>query len=214
MHKCSFVVEWDAASPCSCSDIELQRNRPHISSDWEVKIRSLVTLYPHFSSVPLPSFLQVIQDIFKKLCYAFHIFPQFNFGNGLMKLARMNIEVQILSGYGIDAYINPFSLDALGWMMISSFFQGLVFFVLRLLLNKSLLRKVRWGKRKNDDDHDRERSWTSAVNIQCCNQVESMMNALNLEMRSVSFGPLLRIIFRHIQDFCSLLKDDTVPGIS
>ncbi|XP_036965803.1 ATP-binding cassette sub-family A member 12 isoform X3 [Acanthopagrus latus] len=86
---------------------------------------------------------EVIQDIFKKLCYAFHIFPQFNFGNGLMKLARMNIEVQILSGYGIDAYINPFSLDALGWMMISSFIQGLVFFVLRLLLNKSLLRKVR-----------------------------------------------------------------------
>uniref|UniRef100_A0A671U5T1 ATP binding cassette subfamily A member 12 n=1 Tax=Sparus aurata TaxID=8175 RepID=A0A671U5T1_SPAAU len=86
---------------------------------------------------------EVIQDIFKKLCYAFHIFPQFNFGNGLMQLARMNIEVQILSGYGIDAYINPFSLGALGWMMISSFIQGLVFFILRLLLNKSLLRKVR-----------------------------------------------------------------------
>lgn len=107
-----------------------------------MKISSQVTLYPHFSSV-LPSFLQVIQDIFKKLCYAFHIFPQFNFGNGLMQLARMNIEVQILSGYGIDAYINPFSLGALGWMMISSFIQGLVFFILRLLLNKSLLRKVR-----------------------------------------------------------------------
>ncbi|XP_073329250.1 uncharacterized protein abca12 [Pagrus major] len=86
---------------------------------------------------------EVIQDIFKKLCYAFHIFPQFNFGNGLMQLARMNIEVQILSGYGIDAYKNPFSLDALGWMMISSFIQGLVFFILRLLLNKLLIRKVR-----------------------------------------------------------------------
>lgn len=40
-----------------------------------------------------------------------------------------------------------------------------------------------------------------------------MLNVLNLEMRSVSFGPLLCIIFRHIQDFCSLLKDDTVPSI-
>ncbi|XP_069010699.1 uncharacterized protein abca12 [Embiotoca jacksoni] len=86
---------------------------------------------------------EVIQDIFKKLSQAFLIFPQFNFGNGLMQLARMNIEVQILSGYGIDTYQNPFSTDALGWMMISSFIQGLFFFTLRLLLNKSLIRKVR-----------------------------------------------------------------------
>ncbi|TKS67350.1 ATP-binding cassette sub-family A member 12 [Collichthys lucidus] len=86
---------------------------------------------------------EIIQDIFKKLSYAFLIFPQFNFGNGLMKLTRMNLEVQILSGYGIDAYQNPFSVNALGWMFIASFIQGLVFFTLRLLLNKSLIRKVR-----------------------------------------------------------------------
>lgn len=60
----------------------------------------------------------------------------------------MDIEVQILSGYGIDAYKNPFSVDALGWMFISSFIQGLVFFTLRLLLNKFLTRKIRWGKQR------------------------------------------------------------------
>ncbi|KAM9347110.1 glucosylceramide transporter ABCA12 [Symphorus nematophorus] len=86
---------------------------------------------------------EVIQDIFQKMSYVFLIFPQFSFGNGLLQLARMNIEVQILSGYGIDAYQNPFSLDAVGWMVISSFIQGLVFFTLRLLLNKFLIRKVR-----------------------------------------------------------------------
>lgn len=86
---------------------------------------------------------QAIQAVFEKLSHAFLIFPQFNFGNGLMQLARMNIEVQILSGYGVDAYQNPFSTEALGWMFISSFIQGLVFFTLRLLLNKSLIRKVR-----------------------------------------------------------------------
>uniref|UniRef100_A0A3P8QCK2 ABC transporter domain-containing protein n=1 Tax=Astatotilapia calliptera TaxID=8154 RepID=A0A3P8QCK2_ASTCA len=75
--------------------------------------------------------------------YAFLIFPQFSFGNGLMELARGDIEVQILSGYGVDAYKNPFSTEALGWMFISSIIQGLVFFTLRLLINKSLMRKVR-----------------------------------------------------------------------
>ncbi|RVE58102.1 hypothetical protein OJAV_G00206000 [Oryzias javanicus] len=85
---------------------------------------------------------EIIQNAFETLSNAFLIFPQFNFGNGLMYLARVNIEVQILSGYGIDAYKNPFSLDSLGWMFISSFIIGLFFFTLRLLINKTLLRKV------------------------------------------------------------------------
>uniref|UniRef100_A0A8C5HQW8 ATP-binding cassette, sub-family A (ABC1), member 12 n=1 Tax=Gouania willdenowi TaxID=441366 RepID=A0A8C5HQW8_GOUWI len=81
--------------------------------------------------------------MFRSLCHAFLIFPQFNFGHGLMQLARNNIEVQLLSGYGIDAYKDPFSTEALGLMFISSLIQGLVFFSLRLLLNKFLIRKVR-----------------------------------------------------------------------
>uniref|UniRef100_A0A8C7XP47 ATP-binding cassette, sub-family A (ABC1), member 12 n=1 Tax=Oryzias sinensis TaxID=183150 RepID=A0A8C7XP47_9TELE len=85
---------------------------------------------------------EVIQNAFETLSNAFLIFPQFNFGNGLMYMARVNIEVQILSGYGIDAYKNPFSTDGLGWMFISSFIIGLFFFTLRLLLNRILLRKV------------------------------------------------------------------------
>uniref|UniRef100_G3NTA6 ATP-binding cassette, sub-family A (ABC1), member 12 n=1 Tax=Gasterosteus aculeatus aculeatus TaxID=481459 RepID=G3NTA6_GASAC len=77
------------------------------------------------------------------LSQAFLIFPQFNFGNGLMELARKNMAVQLLSGYGIDAYQNPFSMDdGLGWMFLSSFIQGLVFFTLRLLLNKFLKHKI------------------------------------------------------------------------
>ncbi|XP_049904471.1 glucosylceramide transporter ABCA12 isoform X1 [Epinephelus moara] len=91
-------------------------------------------------SINKPEF---IQELFERLSYAFLIFPQFNFGNGLVKLARMNIEVQLLSGYGIDAYKNPFSMEALGWMLICSFIQGVVFFTLRLLLNRFLIRKVR-----------------------------------------------------------------------
>uniref|UniRef100_A0A672GSV5 ATP-binding cassette, sub-family A (ABC1), member 12 n=1 Tax=Salarias fasciatus TaxID=181472 RepID=A0A672GSV5_SALFA len=45
-------------------------------------------------------------------------------------------------------FSDPFSTDALGWMFISAFIQGLFFFSLRLLLNKSLIRKVRSGERK------------------------------------------------------------------
>ncbi|KAM4561502.1 glucosylceramide transporter ABCA12 [Fundulus diaphanus] len=86
---------------------------------------------------------EIVDGILQKLSNAFHIFPQYNFGNGMMQLARTNIEVQILSGYGIDAYKNPFSAESLGWMFISSFIQGVFFLTLRLLLNSSLIRKVR-----------------------------------------------------------------------
>uniref|UniRef100_A0A3Q3EBV6 ATP-binding cassette, sub-family A (ABC1), member 12 n=1 Tax=Labrus bergylta TaxID=56723 RepID=A0A3Q3EBV6_9LABR len=96
-----------------------------------------------FDSVFCPPQLQVVLAIFNRLCNAFLIFPQFNFGHGMMQLARKNIEVQILSGYGIDAYQNPFSMDAMAWLFISSFIQGVVLFSLRLLLNRFIIRKVR-----------------------------------------------------------------------
>uniref|UniRef100_A0A3P8T726 ATP-binding cassette, sub-family A (ABC1), member 12 n=1 Tax=Amphiprion percula TaxID=161767 RepID=A0A3P8T726_AMPPE len=97
---------------------------------------------------------QIIQDIFNRLNHVFLIFPQFNFGNGMVHLARMNVEVQLLSGYGIDAYKNPFSTDVLGWMFISSFIQGTVFFALRLLLNKSIMRSAIPKVSCDDQDED------------------------------------------------------------
>ncbi|KAL0963737.1 hypothetical protein UPYG_G00310290, partial [Umbra pygmaea] len=82
-------------------------------------------------------------EVYRILSYVFLIFPQFSFGNGLMQMARGEMQVQILSVYGIDAYKNPFAMDMLGWMFISLFLQGFVCFTLRLLLNKWLKRKVR-----------------------------------------------------------------------
>ncbi|XP_041662328.1 ATP-binding cassette sub-family A member 12 [Cheilinus undulatus] len=86
---------------------------------------------------------EIVLAVFHRMCNAFLIFPQFTFGHGLMQLARKNAEVQLLSGYGVDAYINPFTMEGLGWLFISSFIQGVVLFSLRLLLNKFIARKVR-----------------------------------------------------------------------
>ncbi|KAK0132264.1 ATP-binding cassette sub-family A member 12 [Merluccius polli] len=85
---------------------------------------------------------EVIHELFERLCKGLLIFPQFSFGNALMVLARTNMEVQILAGYGVDAYKDPFSAAMLGPAFLSSFLQGLVFFTLRLLLNRGLIRKV------------------------------------------------------------------------
>uniref|UniRef100_A0A8C7M9S7 ATP-binding cassette, sub-family A (ABC1), member 12 n=1 Tax=Oncorhynchus kisutch TaxID=8019 RepID=A0A8C7M9S7_ONCKI len=82
-------------------------------------------------------------EVYSILSHVFLIFPQFSFGNGLMELARVNMQVQILSVYGVDAYKNPFAMDMLGWMFVSLFLQGFIGFTLRMLLNKWLIRKVR-----------------------------------------------------------------------
>uniref|UniRef100_A0A8C3AW17 ATP binding cassette subfamily A member 12 n=1 Tax=Cyclopterus lumpus TaxID=8103 RepID=A0A8C3AW17_CYCLU len=143
---------------------------------------------------------EFIQKIFKNLSNAFLIFPQFNFGNGLMELARKNMEVQLLSGYGIDAYQNPFSTDALGWMFISSFIQGLVFFTLRLLLNRFLIRKVRnliWGRKTmplvtcegEDEDVAAERlrvsSGAASTDILQVNQLTKVYRTLKKKVHAV-----------------------------
>uniref|UniRef100_A0A7N8XRX6 ATP-binding cassette, sub-family A (ABC1), member 12 n=1 Tax=Mastacembelus armatus TaxID=205130 RepID=A0A7N8XRX6_9TELE len=136
----------------------------------------------------------------RKLSHTFLIFPQFNFGNGLIHLARTNIEVQILSGYGIDAYQNPFTTDALGWMLISLFIQGLVFFILRLLLNKFLMRKVRhliWGRKtvpqvlcENEDkdvvaEHVRVSSGAATSDILQVNQLSKVYQHLKRKVCAV-----------------------------
>lgn len=97
-----------------------------------------------FSLFVLLSFSpQSIQAVYQTLNSVFLIFPQFSFGNGLMELARVDIQIQILKVYGVDAYKDPFGTDMLGWMFLSLFVQGVLAFTLRLLLNKWLMRKVR-----------------------------------------------------------------------
>ncbi|XP_052004328.1 uncharacterized protein abca12 [Xyrauchen texanus] len=86
---------------------------------------------------------QSVKDVYRTMSNVFLVFPQFSFGNGLMELARVDMQVQILSAYGVDAYKDPFTMDVLGWMFISLFLQGFICFTLRLLL-KPLIRKVRW----------------------------------------------------------------------
>lgn len=76
---------------------------------------------------------------------AFLVFPQFSFGNGLMELARVDLQVQILKSYGVDAYKDPFGTDMLGWMFVSLVLQGIAAFALRLLYNKWLGRKIRFA---------------------------------------------------------------------
>uniref|UniRef100_A0A8C6M0S8 ATP binding cassette subfamily A member 12 n=1 Tax=Nothobranchius furzeri TaxID=105023 RepID=A0A8C6M0S8_NOTFU len=162
-----------------------------------------INLFISINTIMSTSILYFLGQIARQnpeLCNAFLIFPQFSFGNGMMILARTNIEVQILSGYGIDAYKNPFSTDGLGWMFISSFIQGCFFFMLRLVLNKSLMRKVRHlilGRKtvpqvapeQEDEDvsteHLRVASGAASSDLLQINQLTKVYQHLNKKVHAV-----------------------------
>ncbi|XP_030643482.1 ATP-binding cassette sub-family A member 12 [Chanos chanos] len=84
-----------------------------------------------------------VHEVYRVMSQVFLIFPQFSFGNGLMELSRVDLQVQMLSAYGVDAYKDPFTMDVLGPMFLSLLVQGTFFFTLRLLLNKWLIQRVR-----------------------------------------------------------------------
>ncbi|MCI4378826.1 hypothetical protein PGIGA_G00219950 [Pangasianodon gigas] len=149
-----------------------------------------------------------IQTVYRTLSNVFLVFPQFSFGNGLLELARVDLQVQILSTYGVDAYKNPFSMDVLGWMFISLFLQGFICFTLRLLMNKWLLRKVRrlWTRRLSvpqtgsrgedvDEDvlaeHQRVDSGAAGSDLLQVSQLTKVYRHLNRRVQAVnklSFG--------------------------
>uniref|UniRef100_A0A4W4HCX6 ATP-binding cassette, sub-family A (ABC1), member 12 n=1 Tax=Electrophorus electricus TaxID=8005 RepID=A0A4W4HCX6_ELEEL len=104
-----------------------------------------------------------VLTVYHAMSAVFLIFPQFSFGNGLVELARVDMQRQILSAYGVDAYKDPFGMDVLGWMLVSLFLQGFVCFTLRLLLNRWLLQRVRrffcwrkWEPRTGNCEEDED----------------------------------------------------------
>uniref|UniRef100_A0AAR2LEQ5 ABC transporter domain-containing protein n=1 Tax=Pygocentrus nattereri TaxID=42514 RepID=A0AAR2LEQ5_PYGNA len=138
------------------------------------------------------------EAVYQTLNYVFLIFPQFSFGNGLMELARVDIEVQILSVFGVDAYKNPFDMDVLGWMFLSLFLQGFFCFTLRLLLNKWLLKKLFYFTTRSwDEDEDvlaeRQRvdSGAASSDLLQVSQLTKVYQHLNRKVAAVkklSFG--------------------------
>ncbi|KAM9487078.1 uncharacterized protein abca12 [Clarias gariepinus] len=149
-----------------------------------------------------------MNEAYRIMSNIFLIFPQFSFGNGLMELARVDLQVQILSSYGVDAYKDPFSMDVLGWMFISLFLQGFICFTLRLLMNKSLFRRLRrlwtrllsvpqtgsWGQDVDEDvlaERQRVDSGAAGSDLLQVSQLTKVYRHLNRRVQAVnklSFG--------------------------
>ncbi|MEJ1272000.1 hypothetical protein NN561_002848 [Cricetulus griseus] len=103
-------------------------------------IVSLSVVYFLSKEKPNDPTLELISETLKRI---FLIFPQFCFGYGLIELSQQQAVLDFLKAYGVEYPSETFEMDKLGAMFVALVSQGTMFFLLRLLLNEWLIKKLR-----------------------------------------------------------------------
>lgn len=67
-------------------------------------------------------------------------FPQYSLVGGLTDLNENQIRTEIFAQFGQDVYISPFSWNSLGPNYVALFLQGVVFFILTLVIEMMPLK--------------------------------------------------------------------------
>ncbi|ELW49201.1 ATP-binding cassette sub-family A member 12 [Tupaia chinensis] len=108
-------------------------------------IVSLSVVYFLSKEKPNDPTLELISETLKRI---FLIFPQFCFGYGLIELSQQQSVLDFLKAYGVEFPSETFEMDKLGAMFVALVSQGTMFFLLRLLINEWLIKKLRLFFRK------------------------------------------------------------------
>ncbi|KAM4836521.1 glucosylceramide transporter ABCA12 isoform 2-T2 [Thomomys bottae] len=108
-------------------------------------IVSLSVVYFLSKEKPNDPTLELISETLKRI---FLIFPQFCFGYGLIELSQQQAVLDFLKAYGVNYPSETFEMNKLGAMFVALVSQGTMFFLLRLLINESLIKKIRLFFRK------------------------------------------------------------------
>ncbi|XP_074643630.1 phospholipid-transporting ATPase ABCA1-like [Tubulanus polymorphus] len=102
-----------------------------------------------------------INDILKKV---FLVLPQYCLGRGLVDMARNQVFSDTLARFGEESFVNQFEWDEVGKNMFCLFLQGVVFFVITLMIEHNCYcfkRKTRQSRGdiipNEDDDVAKER---------------------------------------------------------
>ncbi|XP_051046373.1 glucosylceramide transporter ABCA12 [Phodopus roborovskii] len=108
-------------------------------------IVSLSVVYFLSKEKPNDPTLELISETLKRI---FLIFPQFCFGYGLIELSQQQAVLDFLKAYGVEYPSETFEMNKLGAMFVALVSQGTMFFLLRLLINEWLIKKLRLFFRK------------------------------------------------------------------
>ena len=65
----------------------------------------------------------------------FLVLPQFALGDGLVRLSYNQFLTEIFQRFNVDNYKDPFTFDQIGWNLVALGIQGLVLFILNLIID-------------------------------------------------------------------------------
>ncbi|KAH9502470.1 ATP-binding cassette sub- A member 1, partial [Bulinus truncatus] len=89
---------------------------------------SLLVILLFGDTYPMPT-------IYKVCRYLFLIFPQFCMGQGLTDMTTNTIVYKIFMRYNDDKFKSPFGADILGWKILAMAIEGIIFFILILIID-------------------------------------------------------------------------------
>ncbi|KAH9502478.1 hypothetical protein Btru_068800, partial [Bulinus truncatus] len=91
---------------------------------------SLLVILLFGDTYPMPT-------IYKVCRYLFLIFPQFCMGQGLTDMTTNTIVYKIFMRYNDDKFKSPFGADILGWKILAMAIEGIIFFILNLIIDSA-----------------------------------------------------------------------------
>ena len=80
-------------------------------------------------------YMQIVYDAYIVCQKVFLISPTFALGQGMMDMMSNQIKTSIFARFGTDVYVEPFTFDLLGWNYVFLGIEGVVFFILAVLLD-------------------------------------------------------------------------------
>ena len=78
--------------------------------------------------------LQSVENAYQVMRHALKIFPPFNLVSGFVELIYNQMMSDILGRFGDDPYVWPFDFDVIGWQLVALAIEGLIFFIITLLV--------------------------------------------------------------------------------
>ncbi|VDI72583.1 ATP-binding cassette, subfamily A (ABC1), member 1, partial [Mytilus galloprovincialis] len=101
--------------------------------------------------------IESVENAYQVMRHALKIFPPFNLVSGFVELIYNQMMSDILGRFGDDPYVWPFDFDVIGWQLVALAIEGLIFFIITLLV------EIRISHTRRTKRHEEELEYLDAA---------------------------------------------------
>lgn len=101
--------------------------------------------------------IESVENAYLVMRHVLKIFPPFNLVSGFVELIFNQMMSDVLGRFGDDPYVWPFDSDVIGWHLVALAIEGLVFFIITLLV------EIRINHTRRTTRHEEELEYLDAA---------------------------------------------------